>query len=257
MMKPFSSGGLGIFLVALMVLLAAVPALAAETPEADELALSPEWKAPDQEAARERATEVVPFIDTVVDECQLCRQQRLRDVGLGVKDILHSYFLLDSPIIKRREDHYGPVRFMHTKHAAAIQDCAVCHHARPADKAAKETVRCSACHQESFRTDHPERLGLKAAYHQQCIECHRAEAKGPVDCAGCHPKNVPDHKELVKLPDNPQPWDVTAECLRCHESAGEDMLVSSHWLWKGQSAYTLDHQKNVNHGKATTAVNNF
>jgi hypothetical protein len=243
--------------LALLCLVVSAGRAAAAAPSGDELALDPAWKAPDQEAARERAREVVPFVDAVVDECQLCRQQRLRDMGLGVKDIVHSYFLLDSPVIKQREDHYGPVRFMHTRHAAQIQDCAVCHHARPADKAAKETVRCSACHQESFRADTPDRLGLKAAYHQQCIACHRDEAKGPMDCAGCHPKNVPDHKELVKLPANPQPWDVTAECLRCHPGAGEDMLASSHWLWRGHSAYTLDHQKKVIHGKGTTAINNF
>jgi hypothetical protein len=47
----------------------------------------------------------------------LCRQQRLRDKGLGVKDQSESYFLLDSPIIRKTEDHYGPVRFMHAKHA--------------------------------------------------------------------------------------------------------------------------------------------
>jgi len=257
MMKMFSPGKPVGVLVILAMLLWAGPASAAGAPNGDELALNPAWKAPNQEEARERAKEVVPFIDAVRDECQLCRQQRLRDVGLGVKDIVHSYFLMESPVIKQREDHYGPVRFMHTKHAAAIQDCAVCHHARPADPAAKETVRCSACHQESFRTDHPERLGLKAAYHQQCIDCHRNEAKGPVDCVGCHPKNVPNHKELVKLADKPAPWDVTAECLRCHPGAGEDMLASAHWLWKGHSSYTLDHQKHVIHGKGTTAINNF
>jgi hypothetical protein len=216
-----------------------------------------EWVAPDQVAAMERAKEVVPFVHTVVDECLLCRQQKLRDMGLGVKDIEHSYFLLDSPIIKKREDHYGPVRFMHTRHAAAIQDCALCHHYRPTDETAKETVRCSACHQESFRTDHPERLGLKAAYHQQCIECHQEAGKGPVGCKDCHSKNVPDHKELVKLGPDPEPWEVTQECLRCHDNAGEDMLSTAHWLWRGHSPYTLEHRKEVMHGKATTAVNNF
>ena len=30
------------------------------------------WTAPDQEAARVRAAETVPFVDTVVDECLLC-----------------------------------------------------------------------------------------------------------------------------------------------------------------------------------------
>jgi hypothetical protein len=244
-------------LAALLFSVTVGPAVAAPAAQVDELALDPDWKAVDQEEARQRAGEIVPFVDQILDECQLCRQQRLRDVGLGVKDIVHSYFLLDSPIINRRENHYGPVRFMHSKHAAAIQDCAICHHARPADKAAKETVRCSACHQESFREDHPERLGLKAAYHQQCIKCHRDEAKGPVDCSGCHPKNVPDHTELVKLSTNPAPWEVTTECLRCHASAGEDMLSTAHWLWKGHSAYTLDQQKKIIHGKGTTSINNF
>ena len=225
--------------------------------DVDELALDPDWKAVDQEKAKERAKEVVPFIDQVLDECQLCRQQRLRELGLGVKDITHSYFLLENPIVNQRENHYGPVRFMHSKHAAQVQDCAVCHHARPADKAAAETVRCSACHQEAFREDHPERIGLKAAYHQQCIQCHRDNAKGPVDCRGCHPRNVPDHKEHIQLRDNPQPWDVTAECLRCHDAAGEDMLKTAHWLWRGHSPYTLDQQKKVIHGKGTTAINNF
>ena len=169
------------------------------------------WIALDQAAALQRAQEVVPFVEAVMDECLLCRQQRLRDMGLGVKDIEHRYVVLDSPIIKKREDMYEPVRFMHSKHASSIQDCAVCHHKRPLDKKAKETVRCSACHQDAFNPEHPERMGLKAAYHQQCMECHRDMAKGPVDCTGCHAKKVPDHKELVQLGPDPKPWEVTAE----------------------------------------------
>jgi len=218
---------------------------------------SNEWIAIDQKKAMERSQEVIPFVGAVMDECQLCRQQRLRDMGLGIKDITDSYFLLDNPIIKKTEDHYGPVRFMHIKHASLVNDCALCHHYRPLDEKANETTRCSACHQEPFSKDHPERLGLKAAYHQQCMECHREMDKGPIDCIGCHQKNVPDHKQLVKLPDNPQPEQVTVECLRCHNNAGEDMLASAHWLWKGPSTFTLDQRKEVMHGKATTAMNNF
>ena len=245
-------------LACVALLLPGVAAGTADTGAEDPSTAEPGvWTAPDQEEARKRASETVPFVDTVVKECRLCRQQNLRNQGLGVKDITHNYFLLDSPIIKKQEDHYEPVRFMHTKHAASIQDCALCHHYRPTDPAAKETTRCSACHQESFREDHPERMGLKAAYHQQCMGCHREGGKGPVDCTGCHRKNVPDHKELVQLQDNPEPWDVTRECLRCHESVGEDMLTTAHWLWKGHSPYTLDHRKEVRLGKATTAVNNF
>jgi len=215
------------------------------------------WVAPDQEAAKKRAEEVVPFVEAVRDECRLCRQQRLRDQGLGVKDQSHSYFLLDSPIIRQTEDHYGPVRFMHAKHAVVVKDCALCHHYRPLDEAASETVRCSACHQQPFQKDHLERIGLKAAYHQQCVNCHREMNKGPIDCVGCHTKNSPDHKEKIKLATNPEPSQVTAECLRCHQQAGEDMLKTAHWLWKGPSPYTMDHRKEVDLGKATIATNNF
>lgn len=256
-MKIGFSTRLPVLLLIGMAFLITAPSGAAAAAVEEAPAPSGEWIAPDQADAKERAKEVVPLVDTVVDECLLCRKQKLRDMGLGVKDITHNYFLLDSPIIKEREDHYGPVRFMHTKHASDIQDCAVCHHFRPTDPEAKETVRCSACHQESFRADHPDRIGLKAAYHQQCMDCHRAMAKGPVDCTGCHQKNVPDHKELVQLSKDPKPWEVTQECLRCHNDAGEDILTSAHWLWKGHSPYTLDHRKEVMHGKATTAVNNF
>ena len=240
--------------------LAAPPPAATEDAAGDTAEPSPEganWTAPDQEAARQRARETVPFVETVVDECLLCRSQKLRDQGYGIKDITHSYFLLDSPIIKKQEDYYGPVRFMHSKHAAEINDCAVCHHARPTDENARETTRCSACHQEAFQPEHPERIGLKAAYHLNCIECHKEMNRGPADCIGCHRKNVPDHKALVKLAADPQPTEVTEECLRCHKEAGADMLQSVHWLWKGHSPYTMEHRKEVQHGKATTALNNF
>ena len=232
--------------------MAATPA-PAEAPASAEAA----WLAPDQEAAKRRSQEVVPFVEAVMDECRLCRQQRLRDKGLGVNDQSESYYLLDSPIIHKTEDHYGPVRFMHAKHASEIKDCALCHHYRPLDASASETTRCSACHQQPFQKDHPERLGLKAAYHQQCMGCHQKMNKGPIDCAGCHRKNVPDHKGLIELAANPEPSQVTVECLRCHQPAGEDMLKSAHWLWKGPSSYTLEHRKEVQLGKATLATNNF
>jgi hypothetical protein len=245
-----------IWTVALVVPLGGL-ALAAAPPADNEESQNSQWQAPDQQAAKKRARQVVPFVDTVIDECLLCRQQKLREAGYGVKDISHSYFLLDSPIIKKQEDLYGPVRFMHSKHAASMQDCAVCHHARPTDANALETTRCSACHQESFRSDHPDRIGLKAAYHLNCMGCHEKMNQGPVDCIGCHRKNVPDHTQLVQLPADPEPTQVTAECLRCHAAAGEDMLSTVHWLWKGHSPYTMEHRKEVQHGKATTALNNF
>jgi len=215
------------------------------------------WKAPDQEKAKERAKEVVPFVSDYKEDCIVNRRISLMDAGISLNDVADVYFLLDSPMIHEKEDLYEPVRFAHKRHAALINDCSKCHHFRPKDENALETTRCSACHQDSFNEKHPERIGLKAAYHQQCMECHKTEGRGPSDCKGCHLQHVPDHKELVKLPDNAGPFQVTAECLRCHDAQGEDMLKTAHWLWKGPSPYTTGHGKDILHGKGTTALNNY
>lgn len=217
----------------------------------------PDWQAPRQEKARQRAKEVPEFVQEVKEEDPVRRRLRLREMELGTDDIEHAYFLLDSPVIKQTKDKYQPVRFMHSKHASLVQDCAQCHHYRPQDSEASETEPCSACHQESFRQDVGDRPGLSAAYHQRCLGCHEEQNKGPLGCEGCHRKNVPDHSELVELAPDPEPTEVTQECLSCHEQAGQDMLQTSHWLWKGPSPYTADHGRDVDLGKATIVTNNF
>lgn len=215
------------------------------------------WKAVDLEEALKRASEVVPLVKDVLKETPVQRKKRLAGNFPQLQDLQIEYMVLKSPILEGEENQYGFVRFMHKKHAALVGDCTECHHYRPADPAAKETTRCSACHQKAFNPEMPERVGLKAAYHQQCMGCHKERDKGPVGCTECHAKNVPDHAKLVKLPANPQPWEVTRECLRCHEKAGEDMLKSAHWLWRGPSPYTEGHEKHVMLGKGTNTVNNF
>jgi octaheme c-type cytochrome (tetrathionate reductase family) len=221
------------------------------------------WQAPDHSAALDRARTPRDFVAKVRLEDPKLRQIRFKDLGLGVGDIKFSYMILDSPLVNTFENLYGPARFMHSKHAASLNgDCALCHHASPEGADAgtdrlSETVACRSCHQEAFNQAHPERIGLKAAYHQQCMGCHEEMNRGPVDCVGCHAKRVPDHKDLVKLPADPSPIEVTKECLRCHTQAGEDMIKSAHWLWKGPSPFTVEREKKVMSGKATDTMNNF
>ncbi len=219
------------------------------------------WKAVDQEAAIKRAHEVPELIKKVKMESPYERKQRLGKNIPSLADVPYRYMVLDSPILKGKKepfsDLYAPVRFMHLKHAAVIGDCTKCHHYRPEDPNAPEIVKCSACHQKPFNPDMPERPGLKAAYHRQCMECHKTVDKGPVDCIGCHGKNVPDHSKLVKLPDHPDPITVTKECIRCHDNAARDMLKSAHWLWRGPSPYTVGKEKRFNLGKGTNTINNF
>lgn len=214
-----------------------------------------------QQQALLRAAETVPLVEQVRSEDPLRRRQRLHALGLGPADVKTSYFVLDSPLVRAESDQYLAVRFNHGQHAARSGDCSRCHHRRPeADMPYSpnpETVRCSACHQASFNPDFPERPGLRGAYHQACIPCHQQERLGPQTCNDCHRPRVPDHKELVRLPDKPDALQVTAECRRCHEAQAEAVRHSVHWRWRGPSPYTADHSNAVAHGKGSTALNNY
>jgi octaheme c-type cytochrome (tetrathionate reductase family) len=216
------------------------------------------WVAEDQAKALTKALEQKKLVKDVEAEDPAKRRQRLHEEGFSIKDMTAQYLVLNSPDVNTYDGKYGPVRFMHGKHASALNNnCASCHHYRPKDRALPELMACRSCHQEAFNPDMPERVGLKAAYHQQCMGCHETMKKGPVHCRGCHAKEAPDHKDLVKLPKDPSPMEVTKECLRCHEKAGEEMLTTAHWLWRGPSPYTVGHRKEVMSGKGTDTINNF
>lgn len=84
-----------------------------------------------------------------------------------------------------------PVPFNHNEHnkKAKIAKCAGCHHPLPgAPKKAKAMAMerpCSECHKP--RPEASDRApALMMAYHKLCQDCHRTQAKGPVQCSGCH-----------------------------------------------------------------------
>lgn len=214
------------------------------------------WEAR-QKAATFRAAEVVPLVKEVLKETPSQRRTRLGKDVPKLEDMEFNYFLLNNPIIKGEQNLYGTVRFMHRKHAGILMDCFICHHYRPADSKASETTRCSACHQKPFNPELPGRIGLKGAHHRQCMGCHKKLNSGPVGCIDCHPKNAPDHNKLVNLSGKPKPSEVTKECISCHDVQAEEMLTSTHWLWKGPSPFTENYENRIDLGKATKTVNNF
>ena len=66
--------------------------------------------------------------------------------------------------------------------------CQGCHHNSPA---AKKPPGCASCHGRPFNEKDPFKPGLMAAYHRQCVECHKAmDIQKPVstDCTACHRK---------------------------------------------------------------------
>ena len=92
-------------------------------------------------------------------------------------------------LLDELEELYLPVPFDHRGHAemaGMAGGCAVCHHYTP-EGAAKPA--CKTCHETSPKREDLRKPGLKAAYHRQCMGCHR-DWSGATECAACHPPKI-------------------------------------------------------------------
>jgi hypothetical protein len=154
------------------------------------------------------------------ESCDLCHQgpQEIQgdkaqmaaaatDLLKGARTELSLYPDEDIPetvIIKALADEYKPASMPHRKIvkdlAAKIVDskmgavfhpdpgtlCMGCHHNSPATK---KPPTCASCHSQPFDRKKMSRPGLKAAYHQQCMNCHqemRLAKPAATACAECH-----------------------------------------------------------------------
>ena len=105
-------------------------------------------------------------------------------------------------------DEYEPAKFPHRKIVLALFDkaranrlaavfhrepvtfCAGCHHH---SEPSPTPPRCGSCHGKPFSGLTPGRLGLKGAYHVQCITCHQEmgiEKPAATACVECHAKKA-------------------------------------------------------------------
>ena len=96
------------------------------------------------------------------------------------------------------EDLYKEVIFTHRLHSEMSEmsgGCVSCHHYNPPGK----IISCNNCHNPDRKRTDINRPDLKAAYHRQCMDCHR-EWSGNVDCVTCHQLNKSNlsNEELVK-----------------------------------------------------------
>jgi octaheme c-type cytochrome (tetrathionate reductase family) len=201
-----------------------------------------------------------------------------------------NFYALDSDLLNAKSDDYEPVPFAHRIHDELTGgDCGVCHHRYSMmegdrvgedlkslhamfdtqlggpcaschdDMASNPPQACGRCHALPNEADDPARLGLKGAYHRQCIGCHERQlqpAPAPTECSSCHHPWTPDHTPLVALKDRPAPQEVTTACLECHPKVGRDLLGTAHWNWKGQSP-TLAGYENRTDVSLQLMVNNY
>lgn len=79
---------------------------------------------------------------------------------------------------------YEPTVFTHRLHAEMAfmsGGCASCHHFNPPGK----ILACADCHEAKILRTDLSKPGLKGAYHQQCLNCHR-EWSHSTNCIVCH-----------------------------------------------------------------------
>jgi hypothetical protein len=79
---------------------------------------------------------------------------------------------------------YLPVNFSHKTHAQMSEmsgGCANCHHYNTAGP----ILACTDCHSVERKREDISKPDLQAAYHRQCIDCHK-EWSHSTDCNSCH-----------------------------------------------------------------------
>lgn len=86
-------------------------------------------------------------------------------------------------------NRYGSVEFSHGYHAEIADDCSSCHH----HSEEGSTPACGECHEpitvyQYHGSQRETSIGLKGAYHRQCLGCHQEMESGPVGCTDCHEK---------------------------------------------------------------------
>lgn len=131
---------------------------------------------------------------------------------------------------------YLPVPFDHEGHARMSgmgTGCATCHHhTLPGER----PPACITCHDPSVEGTDPHKPGLKGAYHQQCLNCHR-EWIDETACEICHlPRSgvrtrtvasgMPMTDDILKRMHPPIP-PPEGELYRA-SGAGKDQIVFRH-----------------------------
>lgn len=95
--------------------------------------------------------------------------------------------------IEKLGERYGPVYFSHRIHAQMSEmggGCVSCHHFNTTGP----ILKCSHCHEPSRKRTDVSIPDLKAAYHRQCMDCHR-EWSHSTACNSCHVP-IKDYKAL-------------------------------------------------------------
>ena len=119
---------------------------------------------------------------------------------------------------------YGPAVKFHQVMSDKVS-CQTCHH-----NSGDEIRACKDCHNIPFNPQNSSKPGLKAAYHQRCMSCHKEVFGGPESCTVCHTGGAPV-SGAVSAPARPHQltWET---CIKCHKDGipggGQEMKIVYH-----------------------------
>jgi hypothetical protein len=105
-----------------------------------------------------------------------------------VKESTGIYTPADGPgvvLMNKMTGQYGPVVFGHRSHAQMAEmsgGCNGCHHY---NDTSLKILPCKTCHPAERKRQNIDIPDLKAAYHRQCLACHR-QWNGSPECSTCH-----------------------------------------------------------------------
>lgn len=103
----------------------------------------------------------------------------------------------EGPILVHMDEvkgEFGEVTFSHKIHAQMSEmsgGCETCHHYNTTGP----VLKCRACHSQTRVRDDLRIPDLEAAYHRQCLNCHR-QWTGSTDCQECHVKKGEDINKI-------------------------------------------------------------
>ncbi len=119
---------------------------------------------------------------------------------------------------------YGPATEFHQVMINKVS-CKTCHH-----NSGDEIRACKDCHERPFNPENSSMPGLKAAYHQRCMSCHKEVFGGPESCTFCHTGGILASANITAPA---RPHQLTwKNCSKCHKDGipggGQQMIIVYH-----------------------------
>jgi hypothetical protein len=165
---------------------------------------------PDDASCKQCHLQVPEAVEVLRTSLMLNQQQKssIAEVMLKNRKVTPGTYaeadIPDKVVIKTLSDKYEPVEMNHRAHVLKLMQgvkgdklaeyfhrdpgtlCQGCHHNSPP---AKQPPNCSNCHAKNFTAKEANRPELLAAYHGQCMRCHKdmkVEKPAATACVECH-----------------------------------------------------------------------